>query len=166
MRLIPDVLGIRCIFLACLFAPASALATDESLSFRRTASGSIEALVSGITTGCEYVFLPPNEVAVEGATLTITSPGVSGMCYLPHPPTRYSVTADLGILQAQRYQVVWNQPVEVGEALQLSAVLLPAAIVGGGAISAPTMSWWGLSVLTLVLGAFAGRHRNFTRSKI
>jgi hypothetical protein len=158
--------GVAGVLLVGLFASTSASASNESLTFRRTATGSIEAVVSGTTTGCDVFFYPSNAVTVEGGTVTITSLEASGDCPLPHTLTPYEVTADLGILAAQSYQVVWNQPFVAGNVVQVSAVLVPAAVVGGVAISAPTLSWWGLTVLTLMLGAFAGRHRNFIRSKI
>ena len=166
MRSLSGVLGIQCVFLGCLLASASVSASNESLSFKRTASGSIEAVVSGITDGCPPVFLPPNAIAVDGATVTITSSVESWLCFLPQAPVSYIVTGDLGILANQSYQVVWNQPFDAGAPLQLSGVLLPAAIVGGTVVAAPALSWWGLAVLGLALGMFAVCHINFSRPRI
>jgi len=166
MRSLSGVPGMLCVFLGCLLASASASASNESLSFRRTASGSIEAVVSGTTDGCPPIFLPPDGVVAIGATLTITSQVAGGGCYLPHTPMPYSVTADLGILANQSYQVVWNQPFDAGAPLQLSAALSPAAIVGGTVAAAPALSWWGLAAMGLALGIFAVCHINFNRSRM
>ena len=167
MRRVSRIRAMQWLFLGCIFASTPALAVDESLSFRRTASGSIEAVVSGGDNLCGEVFWPANQVTIEGGTITINSPERERDCSLPRdPPLPYSVTADLGTLPAQRYDVVWNQTLSVGGPLQVSGVLVPAAIGGTAAMSAPTLSWWGLAVLALVLGALALRHRNFTRPNI
>lgn len=167
MRILFRVLGTHCFVLGCLLASASASASNESLSFRRTPSGSIEAVVSGTDSICDVIFLPPNQVTLEGETLTITSPDGGRDCPIPGGPSPYEIATDLGILLGERYVVVWNQPVAGDVTYQVSAVLVPSAIVGGAvAMSAPTLSWWGLALLALVLGAFALRHRNFTRSKM
>ncbi|MGN6519853.1 MAG: hypothetical protein ACTHK2_10565 [Dokdonella sp.] len=150
-------IAARCLFLGGLLASASASASNESLSFRRTPSGSIEAVVSGMTDGCPPVFLPPESIASAATTITITSYSESGLCSLPFTPIPYSVTADLGILANQTYQVIWIQPFDVGDPLQLSAVLVPAAIGGGAAAPVPALSWWGLAVLTLMLAALSLR---------
>lgn len=143
-----------------LFASTSASAFDESLSFRRIAPGSIEATVSGLTDTCLPIFAPANEVAIEGASISITSIEGGSVCGLPlYPPLAYRVTADLGILTGQSYHVVWTQPLDNGTTLQLSANLNPAAVGGGQAVDAPTLSWWGLGILTFALGALAVRQR-------
>lgn len=166
MQLLLRVFGGQCIFLGCFLVSASASASNESLSFRSTPSGSIEAVVTGTDGICDVVFLPTNQVTLEGATITITSPDGLRNCPLPGAPRPYEVATDLGILHEQRYDVVWNQPVSGGMTHQVSAVLVPAAIVGGAvAMPAPTLSWWGLALLTLVLGTFAVRHGKLTRSK-
>ncbi|MEO5561615.1 MAG: hypothetical protein ABIR10_18255 [Dokdonella sp.] len=167
MQMLSRIRAMQWVLLGCLFVSASASATDESLSFRRTASGSIEAVVSGRDNLCGEIFWPANQVTIEGGTITINSPEQQRDCSLPRdPPLPYSVTADLGTLPAQRYDVVWNQTLSVGGPLHVSGVLVPAAIGGAVAMSAPTLSWWGLALLALVLGAFALRHRNFVRPSI
>lgn len=167
VQMLSRVLVMRCAFLGCLLASASASASNESLSFRSTPSGSIEAIVSGTDSICDVIFLPSIQVTLEGETLTITSPDGLRFCPIPGAPRPYEVATDLGILRAQRYVVVWNQPIDGGVTHQVSAILVPSAIVGGAvAMSAPTLSWWGLAALALALGAFAIRHRNFTRSNI
>ena len=140
-----------------LFASTSASAFDESLSFRRTSSGSIEAVVSGLTDTCGFVFLSPAVATIQGSTISIISPDGSGLCSIPiYPPRAYSVATDLGILPGESYQVVWSEAVDNGTTLQLSATLTPAAITGGAAMPAPALSWIGLAVLALMLGVFAG----------
>lgn len=144
-----------------LSASTIASASNESLSFRRTASGSIEAVVSGSTDTCDRVFLGPAEVTIEGTSIAIASPDGAVGCTIPiYPPRAYSVVADLGVLSSQSYHVVWSEAVDNGTMLQLSADLNPAAVGGGvQAVSAPTLSWWGLGLLTLALGVLATRQR-------
>lgn len=167
MQMFPRIRAVQWVLFGCLFVSASASAFDESLSFRRTASGSIEAVVSGFNIGCAYDFLPPNQITLQGGTFTITAPTVIVRnCTIPTSHDPYSVTADLGILHGQSYDVVWNQPLDSGAVAQLTAVLSPSAIGGGVvAMPAPTLSWWGLALLAFVLSAFAMRHRHVARSK-
>ncbi|MEP7042983.1 MAG: hypothetical protein ABI843_07960 [Dokdonella sp.] len=150
-----------------MFASATVPASDESLSFRRAASRSIEAVVSGLTDTCDYVFLSPDEVTIEGTTITIVSPDSTGTCYMPAFPLRtYSGTADLGALAGERYSVFWNQPVNSGDTLQLTGSPTRAGIGGTAVISAPTLSWAGILFLMLGMGLVVRRHRNVGRSKI
>lgn len=109
MQMFPRIRAVQWVLFGCLFVSASASAFDESLSFRRTSSGSIEAIVSGFNIGCAYVFLPPNQIAHQGTTVTIAAPtAIVRNCTIPTSYDPYNVTADLGILQGQSYDVVWN----------------------------------------------------------
>jgi hypothetical protein len=159
MRLRRNFLVLLFAVSCCLLASTIASAFNESLSFRRTASGSIEAVVSGMTDLCGPVFYAPNEVSVEGATVAINSGDASVSCPLPASPRPYLVTADLGMLTGRSYQVVWSENWS-GTTLQISGELIPAALAGGGQpVSAPALSWPGLGLLTLALGVLASRQR-------
>ncbi|HEY0231694.1 MAG TPA: hypothetical protein VGC55_10605 [Dokdonella sp.] len=57
------------------------------------------------------------------------------------------------------YHVVWSEALDSGTTLQLSADLNPAAVGGGQAVSAPTLSWPALAGLTWALGALAWQRR-------
>lgn len=156
----------HCIVLGGLLASTTAWAYDESLSFRRSASGSIEAVVSGLDLGCAVVFAPPNQVTLQGSVYTVSAPEITvSDCFLPNGPGPYSVTADLGLPHGQRYDVVWNQPTDSGS-LQLTAVLVPANVVGAAPVSLPTLSLWALSALAFLLATFAVLQRRFTRSRM
>lgn len=104
----------------------SAFAFDESLSFRASANGNIEAVVSGLSDGpgCQSEFLAPTSVEVNGSVITITSPPDPDLCALPFEPKPYRVVANLGHLAGQSYQVTWSQ----GSALRLTGQLVPSAL--------------------------------------
>ena len=128
--------------------PASAF--NESLTFRRSANGSFQAVVSGLSDGpsCETEFVPPSDVQIAAATITITSPYESYACSIPQTATPYQVMADLGPLSGASYEVTWTE----GE-LQLTGVLVPAAL--GTVFGAPTLTSWSLAALVMLLAAFA-----------
>src|ERR1019366_3861855 len=88
------------IVLLLMMPSASLFAYNESLAFRRTPSGTIEAVVYGLSDGpaCQTEFVPPNSVLVSGSTITITSPYTAYTCGIPPPPAPYQVAADLGVL--------------------------------------------------------------------
>jgi hypothetical protein len=137
------------ITLLLMLPSASLFAYSETLSFRRTPSGTIEAVVSGYNDGpfCETEFVPPTSISISGTTISIESPYTAYFCGLPFTPSRYSVTADLGALTGGPYQVTWTEG-----PLSVSGTLVPDSLVP---ISIPTLSTFALTVLALVLVAVA-----------
>jgi hypothetical protein len=131
---------------------STAQASEEILSFRQSSAGGIEAVVSGRNDGpgCAPEFVPPSSVVVNDAVVTITSPDIADSCTLPLPPVPYEVVADLGVLIGDRYDVTWEQG-----PLSVSAVLVPAAVVGGPAAPVPMLSLPGILALLLSVIAFA-----------
>ena len=133
-------------------ASSPAIAFQESLSFRRAADGGLEAVVSGLSDGpsCETEFVPPSDVQVASATITITSPYEWYLCSLPMAAVPYQVVADLGQLSGASYEVTWTEG-----PLQLSATLVPAGV--GPVSAAPTASFWVLAMMAVLLAAFGIR---------
>lgn len=127
------------------FAPAHAL--DESLSFRPSPIGGIEAVVSGRSDGpgCEVEFLPPSSIEVDGTSISIASPYDDRGCFLPMAPVPYEVVAELGVLAAPSYDVTWTQ-----NSLELHGTLVPGSLAGG-IVALPMLSPAALIVLGLLL---------------
>ncbi len=129
-----------------------AFAFQESLSFHRAVDGGFEAVVSGLSDGpsCETEFVPPSDVQIAGATITITSPYESYACSIPQTAVPYQVVADLGQLTGASYEVTW-----IEGPLQLSATLVPAGV--GPVSSVPTASSWVLAMMAMLLATFGLR---------
>jgi hypothetical protein len=155
-------------FLLCLLAAgSSAYAYDDSLSFRSSPSGGVEAVVSGMSDGpdCRPEFEPPSSVQIVGASVVIDSPDEVRACFIPFAPVAYQVVAQLGVLAGPRYDVVWNQG-----ALQLTGVLIPAALAAAyvplPTLSRPWLFVFGLALLAVGLFTLSSAHRSRLRSKV
>lgn len=123
-----------------------AMADGESLSFRLTPSGEVEAVVSGLRTNhCGFTFVPATSTAIVGSSISINVPPPP--CNMPIvPPQPYEVVANLGVLAGASYTVTWTQGVVLSAQL-VPAWLLPRAI--------PALGTYGL-MLTAVLIALLG----------
>jgi hypothetical protein len=130
------------------FGCVSSYANNETLSFRYTAQGTIEAVVSESRIYCKYNFFEPsNSVSINGNIIAITSqPYGSYACFPLELPGRYEVVANLGKLNASVYQVTWSQPLFSGGALMISASLVPSSLMP---VSIPTLSWPSLIALAM-----------------
>jgi hypothetical protein len=147
--------GITASFVIVLtIAAQPARALNESLFFRLTSSGEVEAVVAGDNAGgCAARFLPPTSIAIIGNVVTIVSPDLPlNPCVPPGPPyPRFEVVANLGTLTAPLYIVTWSQGPSV-----LTAALSPAALAPQ---SVPTLGAGSLLATALLL-AFLGMRRN------
>jgi hypothetical protein len=130
-----------------------ALASNESLTFRRATNGHIEAVVSGLDDGpgCLLLeFTAPLPVTITGNTIVITSSFIPTSCTIPlFPLVPYQVVADLGILALGIYQVTWTQG-----PIALSAQLVPAALAPE---VIPTTSGTALIPMSLLISFIAAR---------
>lgn len=145
--------AITALFVVALsLAAQSALAINETLYFRLTSSGAVEAVVAGEDYfGCIPRFLPPTSVAITGTSIAITSPVVPLLpCFPPPPPyPRYEVVANLGVLSAPLYSVTWTMGPTV-----LSASLSPGSLSPQGI---PTLGNFTLLTMTLLIAFFGMR---------
>jgi hypothetical protein len=133
-----------CIALSLL--SQSAVADSESLSFRLTSSGQVEAVVSGLRTNqCGFVFLPATSIAIVGNSISITSPNPPPPpCDMPIvPPQPYEVVANLGVLTEASYSVTWTKGVV------LSAQLVLASL---GPQAVPALNTHGLVLIAMLIG--------------
>lgn len=137
-----------------------ALGWDESLSFRASSSGGIEAVVSGLSDGpgCRPQLLPPSSVDIRGSSISITSPNDEPGCFIPQYSRPYEVVAELGVLPEPRYDVSWT---DASDFLHVSGSVATGN-VSGVAVSLPVRSDWALILLAVVLLA-AGLARGFKR---
>ena len=142
---VKGTLALLTIAVSLLSTPA--MADSESLSFRRTPSGEIEAVVSGLLTNeCGFRFLAPTSVTIVGGSIAIVSPNIPPLpCFTPIvPPRPYEIVANLGLLPASSYAVTWTQGPTV-----LSAQLSPADLAP---VAVPTLGQYALILTALALG--------------
>ena len=127
-----------------LFTASEASGYDETLSFRLTQTGTIEAVVSGVVHGfCDTGrWSEPTSITLTDNNIAIVS-YVGELCGLPGPNVPYQVVANLGQLTLPLYGVTWS----AGSAT-LTALLQPSVLAL--AISVPTMTEIGL-ILTAAL---------------
>jgi hypothetical protein len=152
MAALPRLMTKWLIALGLMIPAGHLFAYNETLSFRITPSGTIEAVVSGLNDGpsCQTEFVPPNSVIVGSNTITITSPYTFYFCGLPASPVHYEVVADLGVLTGSSYQVTWSEG-----PLMVSATLVPSALTPNDPNPVPAMSWPSIvmSALAVALAA-------------
>jgi hypothetical protein len=105
---------------------ASAHASDESLTFRKSSDGRFLAAIDGISDGpgCAPEYQPPASVEDVDGSITVTSPEDALGCFIPLDHRPYEVLADLGVLMGDRYDVTWTQP----GMPDLTGVLVRAAV--------------------------------------
>lgn len=135
--------------------PYASFAFNESLSFRRTPNGTIEAVVSGLSDGpaCETEFVPPNSLVVTGNVITINSPYIGYACPIPFPRSPYAIAVDLGALEGGPYQVTWTEG-----PLVVSGTLIPDSLPAPVGIPVSTPAAMVVMVLAIFLVS-AGRLR-------
>lgn len=138
----------RTTFVSCLLIlPTQLFAFNETLSFRLYSSGEVMAIVSGLSDGagmCQEEFVAPSSTIVAGTNITITSPSVGFLCFIPLAPTPYRVVANLGPLAPSTYQVTWTQG-----GLVLNGQVSPAALALPAGI--PALSPLGIALTALLM---------------
>src|SRR5262249_8705730 len=144
--------------LLLVLASAGAYAKGETVSFRLTPSGNVQAVVSGFYDDtCQYSRLVGawsylDTVTTTGRSITISYIAMGGDCFPdPIPPVRYEEVADLGQLTLPTYDVSWTTSLcrepSCTRFLLLSANLRVADLTGA---VIPTMSPQSL-ITTIVL---------------
>jgi hypothetical protein len=132
--------------------PDASSAFNETLSFRRTPVGTIEAVVSGLSDGpaCQTEFVPPNSVVVAGNIVAINSPYFSHLCGIPFPPNPYAISVDLGALAGGPYQVTWTEG-----PLSVSGTLIPDSLPA--LVPVPVATPAAMAALILLIAASTPR---------
>jgi len=130
----PSLLSAAVLSIVAVVLPLEANAYDDALSFRLSLTSDVLAVVNGTTDTCSLYFHEPDTITRSGEAISIASDPVI-FCFLPASPHPYEVVANLGPLQAGRYDVTWRQGVAtVSATLDTKSLVAPtvARIEGAG----------------------------------
>lgn len=134
-------------------------ASNETLSLRATASGSFEALITGLTEFCDRrPIYNVNSVEIEQTLISINSVrgGSGGGCSEPLPAAKpYQFAVPLGPLMPGTYTIAWttSDSTTGPRTLFLSGVF---AVDVQAAMAIPTMSDGPIVALVALLMAIGG----------